>query len=164
MTLNRRGFIKLTGAAFLSGCAGAIGMGACSSWRDECYVPWAPEESYRLEDERVILLTSVFNSLAAASNAVKLVFGNNGEAVDRLIVIHPEVGKYHAFLDHCTHNKKELYYLHEDELLRCHSGRSYFDMEGNVMRDPAEMPLRVFPTRHEADCVIIEYTGGVDDV
>ena len=164
MPLNRRGFIKLTSGAFLSGCAGAIGMGACSSWRDECYVPWAPEESYRLEGEQVILSPSVFGSLTAASNAVKLVFGNNGEAVERVILIHSEDGKYHAFLDHCTHNKKELYYLHEDKLLRCHSGRSYFDMEGNVMKGPAEMPLRVFPTRQKADCVIIEMTSGVDDV
>ena len=158
--INRRGFIKLTGAAILSGCAGAIGMSACSSWRDEYCVPLAPEGSYRLERGRVILSSSTLGSLAAAGNAVKLVFGGDEEKVERLVVIHSEDGKYHAFVDHCTHNKKELVYLHEEKLLRCYSGRSYFDMEGNVMKGPAEKPLHVLPTWQVADRVIIEMKSG----
>ena len=160
VTINRRGFIQLTGAVILSGCVGAIGMSACSGWRDECYIPLAPEGSYRLEGGRVILSSSALGSLAAAGNAVRLVFGEDERAVDRLIVIHSEEGKYHAFVDHCTHSKKELYYLHEDKLLRCHSGRSYFDMKGNVMRGLAEKPLHVFPTWQVADRVIIEMKIG----
>jgi nitrite reductase/ring-hydroxylating ferredoxin subunit len=160
VTINRRDFIKLTGAAILSRCAGAMWLSACSGWRDECYVPLAPEGSYRLEGERIIFSPSAIASHATVGNAVKLVFGGDEEIVERLIVIHSEDGKYHAFVDHCTHNKKELYYLHEDKLLRCHSGRSYFDMEGNVMRGPAEKPLHVFPTWQVADRVIIEMKSG----
>jgi nitrite reductase/ring-hydroxylating ferredoxin subunit len=160
VTINRRGFIKLTGAVILLGCTGALCMSACSSWRDECYVPLAPEGSYRSEGGRVILLSSTLGSLAAEGSAVKLVFVDEEEIVERLIVIHSEDGKHHAFVDHCTHNMKELYYLREDKLLRCFSGKSYFDMEGNVMRGPAEKPLHGFPIWQEADRVIIEMKSG----
>lgn len=123
-------------------------------------VPSAPEGSYRLDGERIILSLPMVGSLTASGSAVRLVLEVGEGIPERLIVIRSGDGIYHALVDHCTHNDKELYYMHEGEMLRCHSGKSYFDIQGNVMEGPAEVPLRVFPIRQEADQLIIAMKSG----
>jgi nitrite reductase/ring-hydroxylating ferredoxin subunit len=79
-----------------------------------------------------------------------------------MIVIRSGDGIFHTLVDHCTHNEKELYYLQDEEMLRCHSGKSYFDIQGNVMKGPARKSLGVFPTWQEDDQLIIAMKSGVD--
>jgi nitrite reductase/ring-hydroxylating ferredoxin subunit len=77
----------------------------------------------------------------------------------KLIIVHPEDRVYQAFANECTHNGKELDYLHESEILQCCSGRARFDLDGDVVRGPAERALRVCPTRRAGDDLIIEVPG-----
>ena len=164
ITISRRSFIKLTGAMILSSSAGVLGMGACSGWRDEYQVPLATKGSYQLHGDQVTLSLPAVGFLSVVGGAVRLVIEEGEEIGERLIVIRSEDEKFHAFIDHCTHNEKELYYLPEENMLRCHSGRSCFDVEGNVVKGPAEKPLHVFPTCLEADRLMIEMRSGVKDV
>jgi nitrite reductase/ring-hydroxylating ferredoxin subunit len=164
MTFNRRSFIKLTGVMILSSSAVVLGIGACSGWREEYQVPQAPKGSYQLNGDQVVLSLTAVDSLSVIGGAVRLVFGEGEEIVERLIVIRSENEKYQAFIDHCTHNDKELYYLRESKILRCHSGKSHFNMEGSVIKGPAEKPLHVFPTWQETDQLMIEMKSGVKDV
>ncbi len=154
--VNRRAFIKLSGAAVLCACAEALGLSACSIWRSEWDVPYAPEGSYGREGDKVIVSLSATNLLREVGAAVRLRLGHDKDSEQRIIVVRSNVDAYRAFVDHCTHNGKELYYLHEENVLRCYSGRSYFDLEGQVIKGPAEIALHPFQTHRAEDELVIE--------
>jgi Rieske Fe-S protein len=153
--ISRREFMKLSGATVFYTCASAV-VSACSTWRDAYNVPHAPEGSYRWEGDGVIVSLIAANELGEVGAAVRLVLGQDEDSEERIIVVHSEEGIYKTFADHCTHNGKEVYYLHEEKLFRCHSGRSYFDLEGNVIKGPAECALHLFPTHRAGDELVIE--------
>ena len=154
--INRREFIKLSGVTVFYTCAGAMGLGACSNWRDVYDAPLASEGSYRLEEDGVILSLKELNELNAVGTAVRLTLIRGDDSEKRIIVVHASEGLYKAFADRCTHNGKEVYYLHEEKLFRCHSGRSHFDLEGHVIKGPAESSLLAIPVHRLGDELIIE--------
>jgi len=87
---------------------------------------------------------------------VRLRLGHDKDSEQRIIIVRSNVDTYRAFADRCTHNGKELYYLHEEKVLRCYSGRSYFDLEGRVIKGPAEIALHPFQTHQAEDELVIE--------
>ena len=73
-----------------------------------------------------------------------------------LIVVHSAPETYRAFADRCTHNGKALDYLPESGTLQCRSRKARFDLEGQVLRGPAERALLAYPTRRQGDELVIE--------
>jgi Rieske Fe-S protein len=119
-------------------------------------VPHAPEGSYRWEGDRVIISLTAANVLREIGTAVRLTLGQYEGSEERIIVVCSEEDTYQAFADRCTHNGKELYYLREENVFQCHSSRSHFDLEGQVIKGPAESALHLFPTRRVGDELVIE--------
>ena len=96
------------------------------------------------------------NVLCEVGTDVRLTLGKNEDSGERIIVIHSEEDIHQAFVDHCTHNGKELYYLHEEKVLRCYSGKSHFNLKGQVIKGPTERGLQLFPTHRVGDELVIE--------
>ncbi|HSR31702.1 MAG TPA: Rieske (2Fe-2S) protein [Anaerolineae bacterium] len=140
MILDRRGFIKLTGTTIFCMCGGAAGMGGCGG-NPTSDTPGAPAGSYRVENDRVILSLSAIDSLTPIGGAVKFTFQNQGGSQLKVIVVHSGDQEFRAFADRCTHNGKELNYLHNDGVLACCGRSSRFDLAGNVVNGPAEEAL-----------------------
>jgi Rieske Fe-S protein len=111
--------------------------------------------SYRIEDGRVTLGLSQVGALAPVGGAVKLVL-TAYPTERKIIVVHSADEEYRAFTDACTHNGKELNYLHQDGMLACCGRSSRFDLDGNVLRGPAEKALQKHSLRHMGEELVIE--------
>jgi nitrite reductase/ring-hydroxylating ferredoxin subunit len=154
-TINRRDFIKLTGATALCACAGAVGISGCSNSGGASSIPLASQGSYRRDGDLVIVSLSAADPLNPVGGAVRITFGDGGDAEIRMVIVHAQDGTYRAFADRCTHNGKELDYLPEAQKLQCRSGQAQFDLEGNVLRGPARRALPVYPARREGDQLLV---------
>jgi nitrite reductase/ring-hydroxylating ferredoxin subunit len=153
--MRRREFLKLAGATAVCACTGGVGVGGCSS-AGVPSAPLAPEGSYRRAGERVILSLTAVDELQAVGGAVRLALGDDEDSEVKILLVHPEDDVYRAFANRCTHRGKELNYLHEEKELRCRSRKARFDVEGHVIKGPAEGPLLVYPSRREGDELVIE--------
>jgi nitrite reductase/ring-hydroxylating ferredoxin subunit len=147
--MRRREFLKLAGATVLCACAGGMGASGCAS--DVSSAPLAPEGSYRREGDRIIISLAAVDELRAVEGAVRLALGDNGL---KILVVHLEGDVYRAFANRCTHRGKELNYLPEKKL-QCLSRKAQFDLEGNVIKGPAEGALPVYPSPQEGDELVI---------
>ena len=152
MTIGRRAFLKLGGSTMACACAGTVGISGCAL-AGAARTPAAPEGSYRREGDKVIVTLSAAGELATVGGAVRVAL-DGGEV--RLIVVHPEDQVYHAFADRCTHNGKELDYLHEEGEIGCRSRKSRFDLGGSLIKGPALGGLAVYPVRRQEDELVIE--------
>jgi nitrite reductase/ring-hydroxylating ferredoxin subunit len=156
MSITRREFMKLTGATVVCACVGgAIGTSGCTA-RKASDTPPAPEGSYRREGDRVIVSLSEVPDLKEEGGAVKFTLDGEDGSELKVIVVHSEDDTCRAFADRCTHSGKELDYLHEDRKLQCLSGKAQFDLEGDVLRGPAEDALLTYPLRRAGEELVIE--------
>jgi len=155
MSLSRRSFIKLTGTTAVCTCIGALGTVGCGG-NPTSSTPPAPAGSYRVQDGRVYLALAELGGLLGVGGTVKLTVGIvNGEE-RKVIVVRPGEVDYRAFADACTHNGKELDYLHGEGLLACCGRSSRFDLAGAVLHGPAEDPLPSYSVWLEGAELIIE--------
>lgn len=154
-TINRREFIKLTGATALCACAGAAGLSGCATSGGASNIPLAPQGSYRRDGGLVTVSLTAADPLSPVGGAVRVTLDDDGDAEIRMVIVHSKQETYRAFADRCTHNGKELDYLPEAQKLQCRSDQAQFDLEGNVLRGPARRALLVYPTRREGDQLLI---------
>jgi Rieske Fe-S protein len=152
--LTRRVFIK-GATAVVCTCAYAVGAAGCGS-KPTSDVPTAPDGSYRAEDGQIVLELPAVGRLAVVGGAVKFTVQQDGTASElKLIVLRAADEDYRAFADRCTHNGKELNYIHHDGILACCGLGSRFDLAGNVLRGPAEEPLARYTVRKQGDDLVI---------
>ena len=157
MTISRREFIKLTGTTVVCTCvAGVLGTSGCSASRGVSDTPSAPEGSFRKEGDKVIVALSEVDDLDKVGNAIKFTLNDTDGSHLKIIVIHSQDAEYQAFADQCTHNGKELNYLHKEGMLACCGLGSEFDLEGNVVTGPAEDALLAYPLRREGEELLIK--------
>ena len=157
MTISRREFIKLTGTTVICTCvASVLGTSGCTADRGVSDTPSAPEGSFRREGDKVIVALSEVSDLEKVGGAIKFTLDNGDGSELKIIVVHTTDEEYQAFADRCTHNGKELVYLHAEEKLACCGLGSQFDLEGNVDKGPAEDALLEYPLRREDKELLIE--------
>jgi Rieske Fe-S protein len=152
-TVNRRVFIKLAGMTAACVCAG-VGTSGCSG-KAVSDTPSAPAGSYRIQDGRVHVALPQVEALAPVGGAVKLAVCQGGSE-RKIIIVHSTDGEYRAFADSCTHNGKELNYLHEEGRLACCGRSSQFDLEGRVLKGPAETALQRYSLRQVGDELVVQ--------
>lgn len=152
VTIGRRTFLKLAGSTVACACAGAVGISGCAG-AGAANTPAAPEGSYRREGNQVIVALSAAAELAAVGGAVRLAL-DEGEI--KLIVVHAEDQVYRAFADRCTHNGKELDYIHEQGEICCRSRKSRFDLAGSRVKGPAVSGLVAYPLHRQEGELVIE--------
>jgi nitrite reductase/ring-hydroxylating ferredoxin subunit len=155
MSLNRRAFLKLTGTTVVCACAGVLGASGCAS-RPASDTPTAPAESYRIQDGRVYLAMFKVGDLLDVGGAVKFALDGADGSERKVIVVCPGEEDYRAFADACTHNGKELNYLHGAGLLACCGRSSRFDLTGEVLRGPAEVALSRYRVWRQDGELVIE--------
>lgn len=155
MDLSRRAFVKLVGASAVCACSGVLGIGGCAG-NPTATTPPAPEGSYRMEDGRLHLALSEMGTLLGVGGAVKLTLASAVGPEQNVIVVHAGDADYRAFANACTHNGKELNYLHAKGLLACCGRSSQFDLAGEVLHGPAEESLPSYPVALEGDELVIE--------
>lgn len=71
---------------------------------------------------------------------------------DLLLIKKPE-NSYKAIYMKCTHEDSPV--SASSTSIFCPSHGSQFDLDGNVMKDPALLPLRIYPSKVENEFIII---------
>lgn len=153
--MDRRGFIKLTGATVVCMGASVLGTSGCAD-KPIPDTPAAPAGSYRLEDGRVIVALSGVEALQGVGGSAKFTLSDKEGSERKVIILHVADGEYRAFADSCTHNGKELNYLHAEGKLVCCGRSSQFDLGGNAIRGPAEDALLRYRLWQECEQLVIE--------
>lgn len=154
MSLSRREFVKLVGTSVVCVCTGALGTSGCAG-DPTATTPLAPGGSYRVQDGRVYLLLSEVGVLLGVGGAVKFTLADPDGSERKVIVVRPGEADYRAFANACTHNGKELNYLHTEGLLACCGRSSRFDLSGEVVHGPAEETLPSYPVWHEGKDLVV---------
>lgn len=152
--LDRRGFLQFAALSAGCLCAGAMGLAACASWREAAEIPRAPAGSYQREEHRLRVALSAFDEFAT-HGALRVALEPGEEGEEPLVILQLGAGDYRVFADGCTHKGKPLYYLAEEQALCCYSGKSRFDLEGSVLRGPAETALKRMPSWVEGDELVV---------
>ncbi len=92
--------------------------------------------------------------LADPDQSIRL---EKGGLPDRLLVVHGNDGRYHAFRNRCRHAGRRLDPIPGTTQVQCCSvGRSTYDYTGKVLSGPARGPLEVLPVRREGNRLLIE--------
>ena len=140
--LNRRSFLKLTGAVggvfFLSSC----GVVDRVRGKPQTKLP-VVEGAWSLKDGTLILDLDRMPELEDLGGAVRI----EGPILpDPILVVLGEDGKYYSFKNVCTHSGRMIDPVAGTMELQCCSvSRSTFDYEGQVLSGPAEGPLTSYP-------------------
>lgn len=153
--LSRRSFIKLAGTATVCTCIGALGTTGCAS-NPTSSTPPAPAGSYRVQGDRVHVSLAEVGSLLDVGGAIKFTLEGANGPEQKLIVARPAEVDFRAFADACTHNGKELNYLHAEGCLACCGRSSRFDLAGQVIHGPAEDALLSYRVWQEGNELVIE--------
>jgi len=156
MTLDRRNFLKVSGALAACSCIGVTGINGCSMIKGVSSTPAALPESFSVSNGTITLDLSKNAELKKAGQAVKFTVQDQQGAELKIIVIHAEPNTFKAFRDSCTHGGRELNYEHADKKFICSSfGHSQFDLSGTRLKGPAEKPLTEFACTVENDKISI---------
>ncbi|NLI80610.1 MAG: Rieske 2Fe-2S domain-containing protein [Deltaproteobacteria bacterium] len=69
---------------------------------------------------------------------------------ERVLLVHGEDGRYHAFQNRCRHMGRRLDPVADTETVQCCSvGKSTYGYDGRVLHGPASSPLKVLPVKQE---------------
>jgi len=146
MNTNRREFIRKAGLATACVCTGLAGVNGCSMIGGISRTPEIMSDAWELDGDSLIVDLDKVDSLREPGGSGKLTIADreNGDET-KIIIIHHKEKEYKAFVDCCTHGCRELNYLHDKEQLECSSfGKSAFTLNGNVIKGPAEDPLKTY--------------------
>jgi len=132
-----------------------MGLTGCNGAARACEIPLAPQGSVRRESGQVLLSLSAAEALHPVGGAIRCALGGEDTEIV-LVVVHSAPEAYRVFADRCTHNGKALEVLPDSQVLQCRSRKARFDLEGQVLRGPAERPLLAYPTRRQGDELVIE--------
>jgi len=156
MKVNRRDFIKTSGAAIACTYLGSLCMHSCSPFSSFSNTAVAPGESYRIEAGQILLNLEQTPALTAPGGSVKLEFDHPDSGTrTKILILHPEDTSYLALANVCTHKGKELEYVHPDKQIECVSGHSKFDLNGRVLKGNAESPLTTYKTKLEGNLLYV---------
>jgi cytochrome b6-f complex iron-sulfur subunit len=136
MEMQRRDFLKTTGTAVACACLGCAGLAQCA---DKLMAPPLPPDSYRVEGNKLIIDLNKLPKLQETGGwAATEVAGR------KVIVLHPEEQQYKAFENKCPHKGGTCTYKHKEGVMQCVLHGSRFDMDGKVVKGPAQLPLHQF--------------------
>lgn len=150
--LTRRRMIQLAGAGLLvlDRRLGWLGCACVSN------IPQAPAGSFTLEEETIVLRLGQIPALAEAGGAVRVPVQGSAGGVGQVIVARVSEHGFRAFASTCTHGGRELHYLHDEQRIECCSGKSAFDLDGEVLVGPAPTALPTFTVRREGERIYVE--------
>jgi cytochrome b6-f complex iron-sulfur subunit len=137
MEIQRRAFLKKTGSTLACVC---LAGGAALEAAEKNITQYAVEDSNLIID-------------LGRHPKLKEVGGSETFQADkrRIIVLHPDEKNYKAFENKCTHLGGQVSYRHKDGFMQCALHGSRFDIEGRVVKGPAEKPLTELRTSLDKD-------------
>lgn len=150
MTWNRREFMQKGSVAVstfsilgLTGCTCQQISSKTAPHSTCCSTPNLETESLTKGENRLSIDLSKALSLREVGNAAYIV---DSDRPLQIVVVHASRDEYFALSRLCTHGNQVLSYNRQRGILQCNSyNHSIFDLEGEIVKGPAEIPLRTYP-------------------
>ncbi len=150
--MERRVFIKSSGAIFVCTCLGSTVLSSCKAISGTSDTPIAPLDSFSLEGNEIKLDISKTPELKEIGGSVKISINNSDI---KIIVARIDEDKFLAFTDKCTHRGGELEYNHEKGQFRCVSfGHSTFAKDGDALKGPAKSSITPYLIEANQDNIL----------
>jgi cytochrome b6-f complex iron-sulfur subunit len=137
MKIPRRTFLKSTGATFTCICLAGSEVLIASEKN---------LEQYAADDTKLVINLNEHSKLKEVGGSETLKAGKK-----KIIIIHPDEKGYKAFENKCTHLGGQVAYKPKDGFMQCALHGSRFDIQGNVVKGPAEKPLTELRTSLDKD-------------
>ncbi|NIM91489.1 MAG: Rieske 2Fe-2S domain-containing protein [Candidatus Aminicenantes bacterium] len=153
MKYSRREFLKVSGTTIACTCLSGLLTNNCS------HLPTAPEiadHTYIIDGDMLIVFLNRVPELSLVGGAVTI---DDHDLPNSLIIARADENEYVVASNRCTHRGKPLNYDHEALLFRCAGGKSEFALDGTVLKNPAEISLRIYPSLLEGDRLIIDLSN-----
>lgn len=152
-TISRRQMIRQSALA-------AGGFCTCSALLADdllkstcCNTPEISEDCYQVFDEKIIVDLTKAKALDTPGHAALII---DEEKNFQIIIVRPEANDYVALSRICTHGGNVLSYNPKRNILQCNNyNHAIFNLEGEVVKGPAEEPLHVYQMRVENNNLVI---------
>lgn len=146
MSCNRREFLH-KGTASLAALS-ALTMDGCVCQQTNnrsncCFTPELEPESLVIDESSLTIDLAKALSLNEVGNAVYIV---NPDRQIQIIIVRAAKNDYVALSRLCTHGNQVISYNRKRNILQCNSyNHSIFDLSGEIVKGPAEIPLKSYP-------------------
>jgi nitrite reductase/ring-hydroxylating ferredoxin subunit len=118
-----------------------------------CNTPEISEDCYQVFYEKIIVDLTKVKALDIPGHAALII---DEEKDLQIIIIRPNEHAYTALSRICTHGGNVLSYNPKRNILQCNNyNHAIFNLEGEVVKGPAEEPLHVYPIRVENTNLVI---------
>ena len=142
LALSRRDVIRQAALLAGGGCLCHLPCGAAPPRSTHSSTPALEPGSLTIENHRLSIELAKAPSLSAVGNAARI---SSSEPLLNLIVVRAGKRRYVVLSGQCTHAGRPLSYLRSREVLQCNNfGHATFDLAGQVLKGPAEQPLKTY--------------------
>ena len=110
-------------------------------------------DCWRYEENNIIIDLGKAQELSKPGGAIRL---EDIKIPQRVVVIHGDDGKFHAFQNKCQHAGRRIDPVPGALTVQCCSvNKVTYDYNGKVLKGPAKEPLKVFPVELKEEELII---------
>ena len=151
--MDRRDFVKKTCIGSIVACASVSGLNGCRILSGVAKTPEIPLEAIEFGNGKITIQLDKVPELKKVGTAYKLV----SQSERKLIIVHShdEQAPYKVLENSCSHGGSELEL--SDDTLQCPSfGHSEFNLEGQVLKGPAQQKIGSFPVNLNSDKITID--------
>ena len=151
--MTRREMIVGSAMALGAGCTCEQASGAAARRSTNCLTPRLEPESLAIANDVLTIDLAKAACLVEEGSAADVV---NPERSIGLVVVHAGKDEYYALSRLCTHADRTLCYVRTRRVLMCaNANHSIFDLQGQVVKGPAERPLTSYPTQLKAGKLLV---------
>jgi nitrite reductase/ring-hydroxylating ferredoxin subunit len=152
--LTRREMMVGTTIGLGAVCACASGDSAAAERSTNSITPRLEPESLAIGDAHLIIDLAKAVCLAQEGSAAEIV---DKEKSIEMIVIHAGKDEYYALSRLCPHAWRTLGYIRTRRVLMCcNANHSIFDLQGRIVKGPAEQPLTSYPVQLSSGKLLVQ--------
>ncbi|MBN2056498.1 Rieske 2Fe-2S domain-containing protein [bacterium] len=130
--------------------------GGCKALTGISDTPEAAAGSFRFDGGQLVVDLGQVTALQATGGSVQI----KTALKDTLLVVRIGPDAFRAFANRCSHRSRELEYDAERGELCCVSiGHSRYNLDGLVLKGPAEKPLQSFPCTRRGNELYIDVSS-----
>jgi len=143
-----------TSALLVGGVCGCRSAGDPATARSTCCdTPDLEPQSLTVGEDHLVIDLTKAHSLRDVGNAAWIT--DEGRSL-KLIIIHAEKREYVVLSRLCTHGAQTVSYNRRRRLLQCNNfNHSNFSLDGQVVKGPAETPLKSYPVLRAGDTLVV---------
>lgn len=110
-------------------------------------------ECWQYADGKIMIDLSLLPEISAVGTAVRL---EGDRLPERVLLVHGTDGKYHAYLNKCTHMNRRIDPLSDRPGVECCSvSKTTYDYDGKLLSGPGKGPLKAYPVDIEDGKIVI---------